>query len=335
MKHESLILAPLRGVTMRTFREVWARHFTGLDTAVSPFVPLVAGDRVKPGLLADVDPALPQGIPVVPQVIGRDPQLLRVMIAALQDKGHARVDLNAGCPWPMVVRKGRGAGLMAREDDFRRMLEAGCDALPRGFSVKVRLGVDTPDLLLRRMPVINAAPLCEVVIHARTARQMYEGTVDIARFGEACEACIHPVIYNGDIRTAADLARLRTRFPRVTRWMIGRGVAADPFLPERLRSGSDAGAPRDLARFRAYLDDLLEVNRAVLFGEKPVLGRFKELWYYLSQTLTEGPQTLKRIQHSATLDDYRRAVDGWFARAPGWMPERDGIEGSILNQETR
>ncbi|MBM4131624.1 tRNA-dihydrouridine synthase family protein, partial [bacterium] len=67
------MLAPLRGVTVRAFREVWARHFTGLNEAVSPFIPLVAGNRIKPGLLADVDPAQPQGVPVIPQAIGRDP----------------------------------------------------------------------------------------------------------------------------------------------------------------------------------------------------------------------------------------------------------------------
>lgn len=126
----TLTLAPLRGVTLRVFREVWARHFTGLDNAVSPFIPLVAGTRIKPGVLADIDPALAQGLPVVPQVIGHDPAALRVMIATLRDRGYRRVDLNAGCPWPMVVRKGRGAGLMAREESFVRMLAAGCEALP-------------------------------------------------------------------------------------------------------------------------------------------------------------------------------------------------------------
>ncbi len=327
----ALILAPLRGVTMRTFRVVWARHFSGLDGAVSPFIPLVAGSRVKPGLLADVDPALPQGMPVVPQVIGRDPHVLRVMIAALRCQGHTRVDLNAGCPWPMVVRKGRGAGLMAREDDFRRMLETGCEALPGGFSVKVRLGVGETDLLLRRMPLINAVPLCEVVIHARTAVQMYTGAVHIDRFAEVCTACAHPVVFNGDIRTPVDLARLRRHFPGVRRWMIGRGIAADPFLPERVHDGLGADAGRDIARFRAYLDDLLEVNRAVLCGERPVLGRFKELWYYLSQTVTDGPSTLKRIQRCATLDDYRRAVDDWFDRAPGWVADRDGIDETLFS----
>jgi len=320
----TLILAPLRGVTVRLFREVWARHFSGLDGAVSPFIPLVAGERIKPGLLADVDPALPQALPVVPQVIGRDPAALRVMLAALRDRGYGRADLNAGCPWPMVVRKGRGAGLLAREDELRRMLEAGCEALPGGFSLKVRLGVDTPGLLLQRMPLINAVPLREVTIHPRTAKQMYDGAADIGGFAEACAACAHPVVYNGDIRTPADLARLRARFPGVARWMVGRGVAADPFLPARLRAGG--GAPRDPGRLRAFLDDLLEANGAALCGERPVLGRLKELWYYLAQTVHDGPRLLKQVQRSMTLADYRRAVDAWFARAPGWAPEPGGID---------
>lgn len=329
----ALILAPLRGVTVRLFRDVWFRHFTGLDSAVSPFIPLVAGERIKPGLLADVDPALPQGLRVVPQVIGRDPQALRVMLAALRDKGYTQADLNAGCPWPMVVRKGRGAGLMTREDDLRRMLEAGCEALPGGFSLKVRLGVDTPDLLLRRMPLINALPLRELTIHPRTAKQMYEGAADIGRFAEACAACVHPVVYNGDIRTPADLARLRARFPGVTRWMVGRGVAADPFLPARLRLGD--GTPRDLDRLRMFLDELREVYGAALCGERPVLGRLKELWYYLAQSLRGGARTLKQVQRSMTLADYRHAVDTWFARAPGWAAEQDGIDWQTDRETTK
>jgi tRNA-dihydrouridine synthase B len=325
--NDDLCLAPLRGVTGRAFRATFARHFGGVDRSVAPFIPTVAGDRIKPALLTELSPDGNTAMRLVPQVIGKDPAQLRTMLAAMRALGYEQVDLNAGCPWPMVVRRGRGCGLMRQADAFARMLEAGCESLPGGFSVKVRLGVDDPELLAARMAVINAHPLREVTIHARTARQMYEGHVDLARFGQCLALCRHPVVYNGDIRSAHDLARLRQAFPQVSRWMIGRGLAADPFLAEILRGRT---VSRDILRLQAFLDDLLAASVVELHGDRQVMGRFKELWGYLGPSLHGGRLLLRRIQLCATVDEYRRSVKDWFSHAPAWGAEQDGLPDALF-----
>ena len=179
---DDFCLAPLRGVTVRTFRNLQAQWFAPPDRAVSPFIPTFAGEKVRPVLLKDIDPELGQAVPLVPQVIGKDAGQLRTLLRAFKAMGYACADLNAGCPYPFVVRKGRGAGLMRDADALARMLETGCEELPGGFSVKVRLGMDAPDLLARRMELLNGFPLREVAIHARTAKQMYEGRVRLEAF---------------------------------------------------------------------------------------------------------------------------------------------------------
>ncbi|MEI7899331.1 MAG: tRNA-dihydrouridine synthase, partial [bacterium] len=151
---DAFCLAPLRGVTARTFRNLHARWFLPPDRAVAPFIPTFAGAKVKPILLKDIDPDFGQRVPVVPQVIGKDPEQLRRLLRSFKALGYTCADLNAGCPWPFVVKKGRGAGLMRDAAAFARMLEAGCEEMPGGFSVKVRLGIDQPDLLLQRMELI-------------------------------------------------------------------------------------------------------------------------------------------------------------------------------------
>ena len=321
-----LCLAPLRGVTGCAFRTVFCRHFAGLTRAMAPFIPTVRGVRVKPAVLAELRPERNCALPLIPQVIGKEPADLTVMIGALRDLGYQRVDLNAGCPWPMVARKGRGAGLLADVDSLRRMLDAGCTAMPEGFSIKVRLGLKTPDLLAQRMEVLNAYPLCEVTIHPRTAQQMYDGHADLQAFADCLSRCRHPVVYNGDIRTAADGALLRTRHPAIHRWMIGRGLIADPFLAERLRGSV---APRDLNRLRAFLDDLLAVACEESHGEKPVLGRFKELWGYLAPSLCRDGRLLKQIHLCHRIDEYRRTVDGWLDRNPVWVESADGLRENL------
>ncbi len=322
--HDDLCLAPLRGVTVRTFRNVHARWFTPPDRAVSPFLPTFAGAKVRLTLLRDIDPALGQSVPLVPQVIGKEPGELRTLLRAFKALGYGCADLNAGCPWPFVTKKGRGAGLMREAAAFARMLEAGCEELPGGFSVKVRLGLDRPGLLLERMEMMNGFPLREVTIHARTAQQMYEGSVNLDAFGAALAACRHPVVYNGDLRTPGDLSRLKARFPGVTRWMVGRGLAADPFLIERLRGGT---AAREALRLKGFLDDYLTECEGELPGPAAVLGRMKELWSYLHTALEQGGRAWAGIKICHSIEEYRRVVDGEFERFSGFVGdgERAGI----------
>jgi tRNA-dihydrouridine synthase len=320
---DDVCLAPLRGVTVRTYRNALARWFVPPDRAVAPFIPTFAGAKVKPVLLRDVDPEFGQAIPIVPQVIGKDPAQLRTLLRSFKELGYACADLNAGCPWPFVTKKGRGAGLLRDAAALERLLAAGCEEMPGGFSIKVRLGMDRPGLLLERLPLLNAHPLREVAIHARTAKQMYEGEVLLEAFEEALAGCRHPVVYNGDLRTPGDYLRLKARFPSVSRWMVGRGLASDPFLVGRLRG--EAGA-REPERLKGFLDDYLASTCEELYGPASVLGRMKELWSYLSALFVNGARIWDGVKICRTLDEYRRVVEAAFGRFGGFAGD-DALSG--------
>ena len=311
-----LTLAPLRGVTVAVFRRRLARHFGGFDAALAPFIPTVAGERIRPGMLRDVERAADEApMALVPQIIGKDPAQIAPMASALRARGLDRLNLNAGCPWKFVAKKGRGSGLLRDADALRRMLEAGCAAVPGGFSVKVRLGVETPDLLAERMSVLAEFPLRCVVIHPRTAAQMYEGDVLLDEFEAVSALCPHPVVYNGDIRTAGNFLALRRRFPRVAGWMVGRGAVADPALGRAIQaaaSGAPPPPPATPAELRAFHDGLYADYRAELFGPTPVLGRMKEFWGYFHARFPDGAAHLRRIQRSATLADFERHAAAAF-----------------------
>ncbi len=304
--HE-LILAPLRGVTGLRFRQAFQAHLTGLDRAVAPFIATVQGPRVKPEILRGVDPAAqPAGLPLIPQVIGKDPAQLRVMLRAMRALGYADIDLNAGCPWPFVAKKGRGAGLLRDEASLAAMLEAGCEELgPGHFSLKVRLGLDDATLLPRRLPLIQSFPLRELCVHPRTAKQMYEGAVDLETFARVAEACRLPLVYNGDIRTLGDFRRLSARFPGIRRWMLGRGLVANPFLAESIRADTDT---RVLARFQAWHADLLERYAADAPGDHALLGHLKELWAYLAPTFRDGRRLWDALKLTRTRAEFERVL---------------------------
>ena len=261
---EGLWLAPLRGVTVRTFRRVFgaAIREAGFVGMYAPFIPANAGFRFSKRLFADILPESPErgadALPLVPQVLGKDPAALRDWCRAAKDLGYTRVDLNAGCPFPMVRRKGRGSGLLRQPDLLDRMLEAGCAEMGAGgFSLKARLGVERPDELLALMPIVNRYPLAVLTVHARTARQMYAGATDSAAFAAVKAASEVPVMYNGDAEVSAPAPGCGLMVGR--RFICGLARRDD--------------ALDLLARYQ-------EACRRELCGDAPVLGRLKELLAY-------------------------------------------------------
>ncbi|MBE6383102.1 MAG: tRNA-dihydrouridine synthase family protein [Lentisphaerae bacterium] len=266
-----LILAPLRGVTIRAFRTVFADQIAeaGFDEVITPFIAAAHGlnplkDREIAGCRPSDGPA--GSMRTTPQLIGKDPVALREALLKLRDAGFETADLNCGCPFPMVRNKGRGSGLLRTPDVLARMIEAGCETMGEGrFSVKARLGVERTDELLKLMPVINGFPLRFLAVHARTAKQMYEGACDWESYGRVVEAAKMQVVPNGDLPCPVAEKGGEASAPR----MVGR-----PFI-RSLGQREDVGEL--LSRYIEYSMDELKSQRAVL-------GRVKELVAYWRET---------------------------------------------------
>ena len=284
-----LILAPLRGVTIRAFREAFAPQIAeaGFDEAVTPFIPAAPGfDPLKDRELVGFRGERQGGLAVTPQLIGKDPVSFRTALLRLRDAGFETADLNCGCPFPMVRNKGRGSGILRTPDVLRRMLEVGCEAMGEGrFSIKARLGVERNDELLALMPLINEFPLRFLVVHARNAKQMYDGECDWTAYGKVAAAAKVPVVPNGD-RVAGDV---RDGSPCV---MVGRSF---------IRSlGMRSDAAELVLR---YIDRSLEE----LHGDRPVLGRIKELVAYWR----DQPKWCRRwniLKLARSVDELRSAL---------------------------
>ena len=198
-----LILAPMRGITTMHYRKAFVRHFQGLDIEMAPFISTVGAERINPKLLKDVLPSSNSGLPLIPQLIGNRADDFVRMACALRELGDNEVNWNLGCPHKPIRKKRRGSGLLPHPDAVDAILDQVCERSPCRISVKVRLGVSDKSELMKLVPVLNRYPLSEVVIHPRTAEQMYTGTVDLDAFEEAFQALELPVCYNGDIDSLA------------------------------------------------------------------------------------------------------------------------------------
>ncbi len=187
-----MILAPMQGLTEAMFRRVYERCFPGaIALAVSPFLSLThnissARSGISREIVEDVLPENNEGsMPVIPQILGREPEEFVALCGALREMGYGEVNWNMGCPVRKVVGKRRGSGLLPHPDLVRQVLDRVVPAIGMRLSVKVRLGLKATDELFALIPVLNDYPLASVTIHPRLGRQQYTGQVDLDTFARA------------------------------------------------------------------------------------------------------------------------------------------------------
>ena len=304
-------LAPIQGVTDALFRRIHPQHFGGFDAAIAPFINPQRNSTAKEKWLADVLPENNPGLPVIPQVLNTDPEEFITLAHRLQDLGHTHINWNLGCPVAMVAKKKRGSGLLPYPETIVALLEKIVPQLSAQLSIKTRLGYHHRREIATLLPLLDAFPLKEIIIHARLGVQLYRGGVDLEGFALCRELSRHTLVYNGDITDVAAFKALSQGFPWVSRWMIGRGILADPFLLQSLKGDTDPTQNR-LKRLEEFHTDLYQGYSRRLSGPGHLLGRMKQLWIYLIASFPDRQRLLKKIKRAASVQQYLQAMDELF-----------------------
>ena len=249
--------------------------------AVTPFLPVGSVAQLNVRRWCDVAPENNTACETIPQLIGNNPPHFVDTIRELQKLGYNRFNWNIGCPAAQVVRKQRGCGIMphpAWVEDVVKMVMEETDCR---FSVKMRLGLRSPDEGIEIVERLNRYPLDFIAVHPRLGVQQYEGTPDFAAFQKIYELSVNPLIYSGDIFDIPSYQRLLAQFPKVSGVMLGRGVLRNPFLAEELRAGMALPEKVRQHRFRAFYSDYVDMLRQIR-GEQGSLSVLKELWHYFA-----------------------------------------------------
>lgn len=302
-----MILAPMQGLTEVLFRRTYEACFPGaIETAVAPFIALTRNLRFSTDN-SQIRDILPENnrdsIPVIPQILGKEPDEFILVANHLSDLGYTEVNWNMGCPMRAITAKHRGCGLMPYPDEVRAILDAVIPRIPIALSVKVRLGLKDPDDILRMVPVLNDYPLRSVTIHPRLGRQQYTGVPDLDTFGQVLPLLRHPVVYNGDICTVADARRIRERFLQVADIMVGRGVLYRPTLPLEL-AGREA-SPDDARRFIRRLVEEIHT----LPTESSQIRKIKEYWSLLWKSLPISELQARQVLRAQELTVVDKLID--------------------------
>ncbi len=298
--------APMEGLTDAVYRKVHARHFSGVRKYYIPFVSPTLHHVFTPKELRAIAPEHNTGIPVVPQLLAKEPAHFLWAAEELAGMGYDEVNLNIGCPSGTVTAKGKGAGMLRNPEGLRAFLDEVCAHTPVALSVKTRIGFDSPDEWPAILEVLADYPLREIIVHPRTRSGFYKaGTLHLACFQLAAERKL-PLVYNGDLFTQADCAALQERYPGLP-VMLGRGMVCNPALAREACGGEGL----QHAELRSFHDDLYAAYRL----DRPLAqahSRMRELMIYMSCCFADADKAAKRVRKSNPTN-YEETIDRLFA----------------------
>lgn len=243
----TLLLAPMEGLLDFVLRDILTR-VGGVDRCVSEFIRITNTLLPERVFLRDV-PELLQGgktaagVPVRPQLLGSDPVCLAENAARVAALGPDGVDLNFGCPSPVVNRHRGGSALLEEPELLFKIVQAVRRAVPahQAVSAKMRLGLHDDTRAEACALAIEAGGAGELVVHARTKTDGYRPPAYWERIADIRRVVHLPLVANGEIWTVADALRCR-EVSGCQSLMLGRGMVANPALAQAIRA-ADAQRP--------------------------------------------------------------------------------------------
>lgn len=300
--------APLQGYTDSVFRKLHAEIFGGVDKYYTPFIRVERGDFRKKDLRE-----LPNATEccTIPQIIASTkPDDVEKMVAMLEEKGYKEVNINMGCPFPMIAKHGMGSGLLADKEAVKAMIEV-LKAHPSiQFSLKTRLGYDDENQIFDMMDIINEFPFTEVTMHPRIAKDQYSGEINHAKFAEFAKVCKHPLIYNGDVVTTDDINKISALYPTLKGIMIGRGLLMNPALASEYKNGEMMPDKEKRDKSKQLIKKLFAHCEELMNGEEQSVAHVKAYFEYLLPEIEK--RNRKKVLKANKAEKLRAAIAEFF-----------------------
>jgi tRNA-dihydrouridine synthase B len=226
----AVFMAPMAGITDPPFRRV-VQEFgvSALWTEMINSHAVVKARKVLPTMNT-----ANHRVPVIFQVIGKDPAIMAECARIVEGLGAAVIDINMGCPARQVVGSGGGAALMCNPGLVKQVVSEVRRAVSIPLTVKMRAGWDEKRLNAPEIAgIVETEGADAIVVHGRSRSAAHSGPVSLELIRQVCQTVSIPVIGNGgvlDIEKAVSMFQ-ETECQGV---MLGRGVLGRPWFPRKI-----------------------------------------------------------------------------------------------------
>ncbi len=318
-----LILAPMQDITDLAFWRVLARY-GGPDVYYTEYFRVHGDSRPEKYILRSIEEN-PGDKPIIAQMIGQDIPALQRTAQALQRHKIAGIDLNLGCPAPIVCRKEAGGGLLRNPEKIDTILREVRAAVHLQFTVKTRIGFDSPEEFPNLLDLFRRHPIDALTVHGRTVREMYKPVVHYDAIERAARLMACPVFANGDVR-CVDSARRVVTETNARGLMIGRGAIRNPWLFTQIREAYETGEVRTQPRLpdlRLYIEELYQETRDPHLRDIAHVGKMKKYLGYIAPGIGPEDAFWKELRPVLNLRDLFAVCDRHLA-APEFFTGGNG-----------
>lgn len=313
-----LSLAPFQGITDVVYRNVFKKHFRGIDKYYTPFFTGIQKDNSKSLRGEEISPEFNDVNTTVPQILSNTAEEIVRFANQCKSMGYPEFNLNMGCPFPRVANKTRGCGLMADPDRTIKMLNEVFEHIDGiKFSIKCRLGYYSDEEIYAFVDTFNTLNFSEIIIHPRIGKQMYTGEASLEKFNALVPLINKPLVYNGDIFTTdrynsilSSLSSLSCLSILSFDIMLGRGLLTDPFLAEEIKNIDNQQDKKQ--RLHNFVVDLYIARLHHAGGSPKIIGSMKELWKYMMNIFDDPQNVWRKVKKVNHLDEYEDSVEKIF-----------------------
>ena len=325
-----LYLAPMAGVSDKIFRQLCKEY--GADILTTEFVSAEGifrrNERTREYLDFD-EIERPIGV----QLFGANVE--HMAEAARQVVDWVRpdfIDLNFGCPVNKVVSKNGGSALLKDCPTLSSVAGAVAKAVaPLPVTAKIRIGWDADSInAVRVARLLVDLGITAITVHGRTRAQGYSGAADWNVIGEVAAAVPVPVVGNGDLTSAVDVAK-RRRESGIAGAMIGRAAMSAPWIFQQTKSylatGMTGDPPDAAEKWRLILRHCQLAVRE--WGvEEPAIRSMRARLMAYSKGFPGSKILREKFQHVSTLADVE-AIANEHASRSGGFPAADLLNGAL------
>lgn len=296
--------APLDGITDSPLRQL-IREFSPSELLMTEMRHVSCVANEKTGLTVKYNP-IEQ--PLAFQFSANRIEFLKDAVEKVISSGFVMINLNAGCPAPVVIKSGSGSALMANLVKLEELITAFMQAIDGRipFTLKIRAG-------FKQKNAVEVAKLAEklgvaaIMIHPRTQPEGFTSRLDYDLVKQVKQAVTIPVIFSGNINKFETAEKVR-ELTGVDGFMIGRALWGAPWKMREITDAAEGKSfsietKKTLEYARKHLDLNIEY-----FGKGGYIPFKKQLPQYI-RSINNASEWRSLLLRSQTEEEMRNHLN--------------------------